>query len=94
MWVTDAGKDKRIHRQDLNYVYFWGSSEVEAILPMIEQIFIKRTVAASLWVLSEFYLGVIIRHFTGGVFWISDVLASIYWSSEINGMGSCRLLEK
>lgn len=72
----------------------WGSSEVEAILPVIEEIFIKRTVATSLWILSRFYLGVIISHFTGGVLWISDVLASIYWSSEINGVGSCRLLEK
>lgn len=33
----------------------------------------------------SFYLDVTIRHFSGGVFWISDLLARIYWSSEING---------
>lgn len=56
----------------------------EVILPLTGD-FTKRSVAASWGFSYSFYLDVTIRCFSGGVFWISDLLARIYWSSEING---------
>lgn len=56
----------------------------EVILPLPGD-FTKRSVAASWGFSDSFYLDVTIRRFSGGVFWISDLLARVCWSSEING---------
>lgn len=56
----------------------------EVILPLPGD-FTKRSVAASWGFSDSFYLDVTIRCFSGGGFWISDLLARIYCSLEING---------
>lgn len=79
MEVIDAGKN-RVQREDLNLCGLPREDVLRgrSTSAFDARDFTKKTVAANSVGFFLVLLGVIIRHFPRGVFWISDVLARIY----------------